>query len=73
MPPTLQELGIDRLSPEDRLVLIEQIWDSLSGTDLSEIPQSHRDELDRRIVEADANPSAGSSWHEARARLRGGQ
>jgi putative addiction module component (TIGR02574 family) len=73
MAPTIKNLGIDRMSPEDRLRLIEEIWDSLSPIDQLEIPQSHRDELDRRLAEADADPSAGSPWEEVRARLWGGQ
>ena len=30
MPPTLEELGIDRLSAEDRLALAEAIWESVA-------------------------------------------
>jgi hypothetical protein len=30
MPPTIQELGLDRLSPEDRLAVAEAIWDSVA-------------------------------------------
>ena len=29
MPPTLQELGLDALSPADRLALAEALWDSV--------------------------------------------
>jgi putative addiction module component (TIGR02574 family) len=69
----MQDLGIDQLSPEARLRLIEEIWDSLSVAGQLEIPQSHREELDRRLDAADAEPSAGSPWEEVRARLLGGQ
>jgi putative addiction module component (TIGR02574 family) len=71
MSPTLQQLGIDRLSSEDRLQLIGKIWESLTPIDQLEIPESHRQELDRRLAAADANPSAGRPWEEVRARLRG--
>ena len=30
MPPTLQELGIDRLDVDDRLALAQAIWDSVA-------------------------------------------
>lgn len=69
MTPTIQDLGIDRLSAEHRLRLIEEIWESLS-TDSTAIPESHREELDRRIAAADADPIAGKPWEEVRARLR---
>jgi len=69
MSPTIHDLGIDRMSVEDRLRLIEEIWDSLSCA--GDIPESHRQELDRRLAAADADPSAGAPWDEVRARLRG--
>jgi putative addiction module component (TIGR02574 family) len=69
MATTLERLGINHMTPEERLHLIEEIWDSLSERDLGEIPESHRQELDRRIAAADANPGDGSSWEEVKARL----
>ena len=72
MSPTIHDLGIDRMSTEDRLRLISEIWDSLSPGDHREISQSHRDELDRRLAAADADPSAGVPWDQVRARLLGG-
>jgi putative addiction module component (TIGR02574 family) len=72
MSSTMQDLGIDRMSAEDRLRLIEEIWDSLSPADQGEIPESHREELDRRLAAANAEPSAGAPWEEVRARLQGG-
>jgi putative addiction module component (TIGR02574 family) len=71
MSQTLKELGIDRLSNEERLRLIGEIWESLSPIDQLEIPESHREELDRRLAAADADPTAGRPWEEVRARLRG--
>jgi putative addiction module component (TIGR02574 family) len=71
MSPTLQDLGIDRLSIEDRLRLIGEIWDSITPIDQMEIPESHREELDRRLAAAEADPIAGKPWEEVRARLRG--
>lgn len=73
MSPTIQDLGIDQMSAEDRLRLIGDIWDSLSNTGQAGIPESHRQELDRRLAAADADPSAGSPWEEVRTRLRGGK
>jgi putative addiction module component (TIGR02574 family) len=70
MTPTIYDLGIDRLSAEDRLRLIGEIWDSLSIHN-TPIPESHREELDHRLAAADADPAAGRPWEEVRARLRG--
>ena len=68
MSPMFQQLGIDRLSHEERLKLISEIWESLPPIDQTEIPESHRQELDRRL--ADADPSAGRPWDEVRKRFR---
>ena len=51
--------------------LLGEIWDSLSHDDTS-IPESHREELDRRLAAADADPAAGKPWEEVCARLRNG-
>ena len=72
MSPSLQELGIDRLSAPDRIDLIAAIWDSLAD-DLEglPVPEWHRQLLERRLAECEANPGAGASWEEVKARLRG--
>ncbi len=68
---TIQSLGIDRMSIEDRLRLIEEIWESLdtAAGDLP-LPESHREDLDRRLAAADADPGGGAPWEEVLARLR---
>lgn len=70
MLTTMQSLGIDQLSEQQRLSLIGEIWDSLSHHNYP-IPESHRQELDRRLAAADADPAGGRPWEEVRARLRG--
>jgi len=70
MVPTMHDLGIDQLSAEHRLRLIGEIWDSLA-VERMPVPESHREELDRRLSAADADPEAGRPWEEVRARLRG--
>lgn len=70
MTPSIQTLGIDQLSPEVRLHLIGEIWDSLSDESLGDIPESHREELDRRLAARESNPEATAPWEEVRARLR---
>jgi putative addiction module component (TIGR02574 family) len=70
MIPIIQALGIDQLSPEVRLHLIAEIWDSLSDESLGEIPENHRDEIDRRLAARAQNPQAVAPWEEVRERLR---
>ena len=57
-----------KLPVEERLALVEQIWDSIAA-DQTALPLSeeHRRELDRRLDEPDPGPSI--TWEELRKRL----
>ena len=73
MAITIKELGIDRLSAEDRLDLIEQIWESLPPlVQPGEVPDWHLAELVKRRAAVDAAPGQGKPWREALARFGGG-
>jgi putative addiction module component (TIGR02574 family) len=66
---TLEQFGIDRLSPEQKLELLGLIWDSLPDAAPFSPPDWHLRELERRIASADADPDATESWEEVRSRL----
>jgi putative addiction module component (TIGR02574 family) len=72
MSPTLKSLGIDQLSVAQRILLVEEIWDSIVEEG-EEIPltDAQKQDLQRRLANYEANPKAGSSWEEVKARLRG--
>jgi putative addiction module component (TIGR02574 family) len=72
MSSTLKSLGIDRLSLAQRILLVEEIWDSIAA-EAEQLPLSdaQRQDLQRRIAAYEANPKAGSTWEEVKARLRG--
>jgi putative addiction module component (TIGR02574 family) len=72
MSPTLKALGIDRLSVAERLLLVEEIWDSIADQQ-SEIPltEPQQTDLQRRLAEYQANRQAGSTWEAVKARLQG--
>ena len=76
MVPTLQDLDLDRFSPEDRLEIAEAIWESVVR-DLEESPLSAAPsgELDRRLADSIAGPEAVTAWEvvKARALARAGQ
>lgn len=57
-----------RLSPSDRLQLIEALWDTLSEQDIPVTPEE-RALLDARLADLEANPGDQSPWPEVRARL----
>jgi putative addiction module component (TIGR02574 family) len=60
-----------RLSTAEKLELVEEIWDSIPEEDeaLTLTPEQ-REDLDRRLAEADADPDGGVPWEEARERIR---
>ena len=69
MSPTLQELGIDRLSAEDRLALAEAIWESVTRElEQAPLPEGQRQELERRLADSIARPDAVTPWEVIKAR-----
>jgi putative addiction module component (TIGR02574 family) len=55
-----------------RLRAVEEIWASIvEAPESLPVPQSQRDELDRRLKLHQENPEAASPWEEVRARLLG--
>ena len=69
MLPTIQELGLDRLSPEDRLAVAEAIWDSVAReVEAAPIPSAQRAELERRLADSIARPDAATPWEVVKAR-----
>ncbi len=63
MSPTLEDLGIDQLSQEDRLSLAEAIWESVSrDMERTPLPESQRSELERRLADSIARPEAVTAW-----------
>ena len=70
MSVTMKSLGIDRLSIPERIVLLEEIWDSIAANP-ENIPltEGQKAELHRRLTACETNPDAGSSWDEVRSRI----
>jgi putative addiction module component (TIGR02574 family) len=71
MSPTLKSLGIDQLSVAQRILLVEEIWDSIAA-EPEQIPitEVQKEDLQRRLAAYEADPKAGSSWEEVKARLQ---
>ena len=68
MTASIQSLGIDRLSIDERLALVEAIWDSIAD-ERGAVPltETQREELEKRIVEDDANPHDVIPWEQIKA------
>jgi putative addiction module component (TIGR02574 family) len=72
MSPTLKSLGIDQLSVAQRILLVEEIWDSIAA-DPEQIllTDPQKQDLQHRLAAYEGDHKAGSSWEEVKARLRG--
>jgi putative addiction module component (TIGR02574 family) len=57
------------LSREQRLELLEKLWDSLAAEEIP-ITDELREELDRRLDDLDQNPDDSEPWEDLRERLR---
>jgi putative addiction module component (TIGR02574 family) len=68
MNTSVKSLGIDRLPIEERLTLVEEIWDSIAA-DSGAVPltEAQRIELEKRIAEDDANPHDVIPWDQVKA------
>jgi putative addiction module component (TIGR02574 family) len=60
MPINANEFGIDRLSVGERLELIQLLWGSLPPqVEARDVPAWHREILDERLANAEANTDGG--------------
>jgi len=57
-----------RLSPEERLALIGQLWDSLGDSEVP-LPEAQKAELARRLSSFDQDRAQAVTWEQLRAEL----
>jgi len=62
---------ISQLSIAEKILLVEDLWESIAADDENAlVPQSHREELDRRYQRYESNPGNLLSIDELQARIR---
>jgi len=65
---SLKALGIDQLAVEERLALVEELWDSIASDSSSNpLTPEQTQELERRLADHEANPDEGIPWPEVKA------
>ena len=65
-------LDIASLTPEERLDLLEELWDSLGATpEAIPLTEAQRAELDRRLDDLEREGPVGIPWDEVLGRIRG--
>jgi putative addiction module component (TIGR02574 family) len=71
MPLSVDLSGIKAMSVPERILVVEEIWDSIAAEqDSIPLTAAQRDELDRRLDAFDASPDEGSTWQEVKSRIQ---
>ncbi len=66
----MTSFGIDRLSVDERLQLVEELWDSIADeVEASPLTEAQRQEVDRRWAAHMANPQAAVPWEQVKAEI----
>ena len=70
MNASLKSPGIDQLSVEERLALVEELWNSIAE-DSAAVPltDARRAELDRRLADHEARPDDVVSWDDVKSSI----
>ncbi len=64
-------IDIASLSPDERLQLLDALWESLSATpEAIPLTDAQREELDRRLDELDREGPTGIPWEDVLRRIR---
>jgi putative addiction module component (TIGR02574 family) len=70
MSPTLQSLGIDQLTVEQKIALAQEIWDSIAAeVEAAPLTEAQKREIDRRLADHRANPEDVIPWEKVQAEV----
>jgi putative addiction module component (TIGR02574 family) len=70
-PVPLPPPGFDDLSVEEKIDYVQSLWNRIAASpDTIPVPDWHREILDERLKDLEANPQAGDSWEAVQERLR---
>lgn len=70
MSQSSSDFAFQHLSIAERIALAQDILDSVAAEQEEfQLTEDEKSELDRRLANMEANPDAGCSWEEFRARL----
>jgi putative addiction module component (TIGR02574 family) len=68
MSMLIHSLGLDQLPRGERLVLVQELWDSIAAEGPPPLTEAKRRELERRVAEDDASPDDVIPWEQVKAR-----
>jgi putative addiction module component (TIGR02574 family) len=70
-PVPLPPPGFDELSEDEKIDYLQSLWERITATPGAvPVPGWHREILDERLKDLEADPVAGDSWETVQARLR---
>ena len=58
-----------KLTADERLELVEDLWDSIALDEMPPLTDEQKEEIDRRYAEHLHDPSSASKWEDVKARL----
>jgi len=64
---SLKALGIEKLSVEERIALVEELWDSIA--EATPLTEAQRVELDRRMKDHANDPDDVIPWESGKASI----
>lgn len=63
-------MKINQLSQSEKILLVEQLWDSIrSDAEENPLTAAQQAELDRRLADYELQPEEGDSWINVKARI----
>ena len=63
--------GFDDLSVDEKIDYVESLWDRIAATpETVPVPDWHREIIDERLTDLEANLDAGDTWEVVQERLR---
>ena len=69
-PVPLPPPGFDDLSDDEKIDYLQSLWDRIAATpEAVPVPDWHREIIDERLKDLEANPEAGDSWEAVHERL----
>jgi putative addiction module component (TIGR02574 family) len=70
---TISISNILKLPVQERIQLVELIWDSIAAVPESvEVSPELKAELERRMIEFESDPESGYSWDQVKSHLKDG-
>jgi putative addiction module component (TIGR02574 family) len=68
MPPTVQSLGINRLPRDQRIALVQELWNTIAAEPFASLlTEAQRLEIERRVSDDDASPDNVIPWERVKA------